>query len=101
MKERGIKPNPQNLKGKWKGWIPQVDWKNEYAAWMMIQNVCNEALKRYPQTLEQDRFLWVSDNVNHQLTYNARNCVMYRMGEKTVWQWYLDASKMVFELLKV
>jgi len=48
LESRGLDANKENLKGCFKGWIPPCDWKNEYAAWMMIQNLCSIHLKNYP-----------------------------------------------------
>ena len=44
-----------------KGYICAESKENEAAAWRYIDQVCNEALGKYPTTLEQDEYLLAQD----------------------------------------
>ena len=54
-----------------------------------------EGLSRYPQTLEEDLEILKRTD----LTFNQRNTVLFRSGEKEILGFLLDFSNYVIELL--
>jgi hypothetical protein len=44
----------QKLAPVFEGYLPCISKGNEASAWKYIDKVCNEALGKYPTTLEQD-----------------------------------------------
>ena len=56
-----------------------------------------EALAAYPQTLEEDMEILRRDN----LTFNERNCVLFRSGEKEILVFLIEMSDYVLKLLEM
>ena len=56
-----------------------------------------EALAAYPQTLEEDMEILKRDN----LTFNERNCVLFRSGEKEILVFLIEMSDYVLKLLEM
>ena len=70
--------------------------------WRHIDKVCDEALKRYPTTLEEDIELLRRDQENAgALSYNKRNCILYRKSEKEVLYFFKDCASKVEKLAKM
>jgi len=61
--------------------ITPVSLENENRAWMRLHSETVVALSRYQTTLDQDTELLKSDET---LTYNQRNCILLRIGEKEI-----------------
>lgn len=53
------------------------------------------ALEKYPNTLEQDYELLKDET----LTFNQRNCVLFRSGEKEILHFLIEFSDYVVQLL--
>lgn len=53
------------------------------------------ALEKYPNTLEQDYELLKDET----LTFNQRNCVLFRSGEKEILHFLIEFSDYVTQLL--
>ncbi|CAD8163405.1 unnamed protein product [Paramecium octaurelia] len=68
--------------------------QNELAMWNLIENLCIRALNQYPTTLEQDlEILKICE-----LTTNQRNCLILRMGEKKILNFYKQFSEKMRQL---
>ncbi len=48
----------------------------------------------YPTTFEQDEEL-----LKQSLTQNDRNCIIFRMGEKEILDFYIKTSEYILELM--
>ena len=63
--------------------------------WVKIKAMCAEALARYPCSLDEDyEILKRSD-----LTFNERNCVLFRSGEKEILVFLMEMGEYVIKLL--
>jgi histone-lysine N-methyltransferase SETD3 len=51
-----------------------------------LQQIVNEAINKYPTTIEEDRKILHSGTQSH----NKRNCILMRMAEKEVLQFYVE-----------
>ena len=66
--------------------IPFISIENEKAVLNHIKNQCAIQLKKYPTTYEED--IKILDT-QKDLSYNLRNCVIMRSGEKHVMIYYI------------
>ena len=57
---------------------------NEIAAWAYIEKCIDKQLAEYRDTIEDDDFILDADDKAHKMSYNVRNCIMYRRSEKFV-----------------
>lgn len=56
-----------------------------------LKKLCEDALFQYPQTLEQDmEILLLDDEKKEVLSFNERNCVLFRSGEKEILHFYIE-----------
>lgn len=60
-----------------------------------IKQLCQVALEKYPNSLEQDYELLKDES----LTFNQRNCVLFRSGEKEILHFLIEFSDYVTQLL--
>ena len=81
------------------GYLPCISKDNEAAAWRYIDKVCDEALAKYPTTLEQDVEIIEKDAEERKLSVNKRNCVLYRMTEKYVLHYLKDCANIVEQIV--
>lgn len=70
--------------------------ENEAKALEMLRKRCEEALNAYPSSAEDDVALLKKG----KLSYNQRNCIVLRLGEKTIYQFYISLAQFVIELLQ-
>ncbi|CAD8159503.1 unnamed protein product [Paramecium pentaurelia] len=74
--------------------IPFIGIKNELAMWNFIENICIHALNQYPTNLDQDlEILKICE-----LTINQRNCLILRIGEKKILNFYKQFSEKMKKL---
>ena len=71
---------------------------NEAKAWFRIKNLMEESLGKYPTTLSQDYEILKTDKT---LTYNTRNCVLLRVGEKKILHFLKDTAEILLEMSKM
>ena len=74
--------------------MPAISIENEKLMLKRLTEIVETCLNKYPQTYEEDLELLKTD-----LSYNERNCVIYRMGEKKIYKQMLEMAKVVEELL--
>ena len=61
-----------------------------------------EALARYPTTLKEDMAILEKDDKKEEtLTYNQRNCVLYRSGEKEILEFLKTCSERFLKLFTI
>ena len=64
---------------------------------MSIKAMCEEALTLYPQTYAEDMEILERDN----LSFNERNCVLFRSGEKEILHFLIEMADYVLKLLEM
>ena len=72
--------------------ITCISHTNETATWRKILKEANEALNKYPTTLEDDLEILEEDK---SLTRNLRNCIMFRKNEKVVLHFLKDCAESI------
>eukprot|EP01022_Parablepharisma_sp_SALTPOND_P019559 TRINITY_DN3361_c0_g1_i1.p1 TRINITY_DN3361_c0_g1~~TRINITY_DN3361_c0_g1_i1.p1 ORF type:complete len:583 (-),score=90.94 TRINITY_DN3361_c0_g1_i1:4775-6523(-) len=76
--------------------IPPISATNEERALEMLKKLCEKNLARYPQSYEYD----VEALKNPGLSYNERNCIIFRKGEKRVHNFHIRLATEVINVLK-
>lgn len=67
-------------------------------AWKKVSAIVTAALNKYPTTLEQDKKLLSDDST---LTYNIKNCVLFRVGEKKILHYLKDTADILIGMEKM
>ena len=75
--------------------IPLISKKNELATWKLIMGYCSEGLEQYPSTKEEDEEILKRED----LTFNMRNCVLFRHGEKEILAFLFELGEKVTQIL--
>jgi histone-lysine N-methyltransferase SETD3 len=83
-------------------YVKAIDLHTEIRMWRKIHQVATEALSKYPTTLEEDKALLAKEEAADQaaktLTYNTRNCVLLRVGEKKILNYLIDTATALVEI---
>lgn len=83
-------------------YVKPIDLHTEVRAWRKIHQIATEALSKYPTTLEEDKALLAKEDAaakeEKTLTYNTRNCVLLRVGEKKILHYLLETATNLVEL---
>lgn len=69
-----------------------INIENETRVWLRIAKLATESLKKYDTTLQEDNEILEKDDKEKTLTYNERNCILYRHGEKIILDFLLTCS---------
>jgi len=72
---------------------------NEKKMWKKIEEVVDESIAKYPTTLEEDNAILEKDDQEQTLSYNERNCILYRQGEKIILHFLKTCSQRFVKLL--
>jgi len=64
-----------------------------------IHKMCTEALKQYQTSLKEDIDILAEDDICKTLSFNERNCVLFRSGEKEILHFYIEFSEYMTSLL--
>ena len=75
--------------------------QNEMAAWKHIKKLAEEALKRYPTTLDEDLEILARDSNERTLSNNIRNCIIYRKSEKAILHFLKECAAKAENLMKI
>ena len=75
--------------------IPPQSVANEKKVFDLLRQMCEVALAKYPNTLEQDYELLKDSS----LSFNQRNCVLFRSGEKEILHFLIEFSEYAQQLL--
>ena len=78
---------------------PPLSLENEFAMIERVKKVCEDQLKLYLTSLEEDEKR--INNDEEQLSTNERNCIMLRMGEKSILRFYISFADKVLPLFKL
>jgi len=82
--------------------IPCISRRNERRVFEKIKLHCEYALQQYPHTLEDDYAILAGDNPPHsKLSFNQRNMVLFRSGEKEILVFLVTFSDYVLKLLSM
>jgi len=57
-----------------------------------LARLCLKQLAAYKSTLEEDMNLRIKHQNEHHLSFNEKNCMMIRIGEKVILHKWLDYS---------
>lgn len=61
------------------GFFKKISKENEAGAWRHISKVADEALAKYPTTLEEDQAILSAEaGAGGKLNENKQNCIMFR-----------------------
>lgn len=88
----------RKLDQSFRGLIPRYKVENELKAWAYIREIAERYLGWYPNTLEEDIELLSNDKA---LSFNQKNCILYRKGEKEILKFLINCSIKVNELSKM
>lgn len=75
--------------------MPTISRHNERRVWSVIKGMAAEGLSLYPHSLDEDREILKRPD----LTFNERNCTLFRSGEKEILIFLLNFSTFVLNLL--
>ena len=87
--------NPENLVFDASD-IKMLDFESEKSMWQLVGETSRAALKKYPTSLEQDRKLLKRVKENNS---NRRNCILFRIGEKEVLQFWIETARLMSKWL--
>ena len=76
--------------------LPAISIQNEKRVWAKLKMLALESLGNYPTTYEED--LEILEK-NEGLTFNTRNCVLFRSGEKKILLFLINTSDVMTEML--
>ena len=76
--------------------IPMISKENEIKVLKTLKLLCRDSLYDYPTTIEEDIELLKDD----KLTFNQRNCIIFRKGEKVIFKFYINFFDKVLNFLK-
>jgi hypothetical protein len=76
--------------------IYPINIENEKQVLTRIKKISSDYLIAYPTSREEDLKLLDTD-----LTQNIRNCILMRMGEKSVLNFYLDFANYSLSLIEI
>ena len=77
--------------------VPAISKHNERKVWQRIKSMSEEFLSRYPQSLAEDMQILERED----LTFNERNCTLFRSGEKEILHFLIEMADYVINLLEM
>jgi len=77
--------------------MPTHNLHNELLVWVFLKDLCLEKLPLYQTTLEQDIEILKQDDI----TFNKRNCVLIRKGEKEILHYFIFCADTAVQLSKL
>ena len=75
--------------------MPTISRQNERRVWEAIKSMASEGLARYPQSYDEDMEILKRPD----LTFNERNCTLFRSGEKEILIFLIEFADYVLKLL--
>lgn len=81
--------------------LPVLSLANERKVLKTIDRLASEALVKYPCSLQKDEQLLAEDDLKQNLSFNERNCVLFRKGEKEILHFYKDFSQYMLNLMSL
>lgn len=77
--------------------MPPISIKNEKKALERMYRHAMEIYDKYPTTIEEDEKILERED----LTFNLRNCVLYRHGEKKILIYLMEVVKKLLPLFEM
>ena len=77
--------------------MPTISKRNERKVWEAIKAMAQEGLERYPHSLEEDMEILKKED----LSFNERNCTLFRSGEKEILHFLIELADYVLNLLQM
>lgn len=78
-----------------------ISIQNEIKVLQFVHKMASDALALYPDSLQADQQILTKDDVEHTLTFNQRNCVLFRMGEKEILHFFIQFCEYMFSLVSM
>ena len=75
--------------------------ENEIRVWLRIDALVDASLAKYETTYQEDLDLLAKDEQEKCLTYNQRNCILFRSGEKKILHFLKEAAAIFARLTKM
>lgn len=75
--------------------------ENEIKVWLKIDSLVDASLAKYDTTYQEDLDVLAKDDQEKCLTYNQRNCILFRSGEKKILHFLKDAATTFGRLTKM
>ncbi len=105
-KSRGVQPDSDSDDEQVKSYkaenISVLSISNERRVLQRIRCLCEDNLKHYPNSLAEDEEALRQDEEGAApLSFNQRNCVLFRKGEKEILHWFLRFSEFVDRVLSL
>mmetsp|Transcript_13974 Transcript_13974/g.20442 ORF Transcript_13974/g.20442 Transcript_13974/m.20442 type:complete len:576 (+) Transcript_13974:330-2057(+) len=79
------------------GKLGPISPENEQKVLLHVKKLSEEGLKRYPNSLEEDKQILLEPS----LTENNVNCVLMRMGEKEILDWFVNLAETCLPLFEM
>jgi hypothetical protein len=76
--------------------IPIISLENERQTLQLLIDICTEQIKHYPTTVEEDEKMLEEND----LTYNQRNCVIFRASEKNTLKILIEVAQRGIQILQ-
>ena len=70
----------------------------EVKVWHKIKKLAEDQLDKYPTSYQEDLELLDKDEKESGLTYNKRNCVLFRSGEKKILHFLVTTAERMIAL---
>ena len=80
--------------------IQGISVKNERLMLKKLQQVCFEHLCKYKTSLKQDQEIIEEDAKNNKLSFNEKNCINLRIGEKVILHSMIELAEKCIPLLQ-
>jgi histone-lysine N-methyltransferase SETD3 len=76
-----------------------ISISNEKKVLQFVHKQATDCLKLYPDSLQTDMQILAKDDETHSLSFNERNCVLFRSGEKEILHFYIEFTEYMSSLL--
>lgn len=76
-----------------------IDIESERATWQLIQAKMSAMLAAFPTTVQED--LQALDPAAPPLTFNQRNCILLRKGDKMILTYFINTSQNLINTLNI
>jgi len=79
--------------------VPPIDLATEVSAWKKTLALAKESLSKYPTTYKEDQEILAKvDSGAMELSYNKKNCLLLRIGEKRILHFIVETAEAILEL---
>ena len=76
-----------------------MNTQNELKVWNKIISLVETSLSKYDTDLVTDNEILEMDDIEHNLSSNERNCLLYRIGEKKILHFLKNAATNILPLI--